>query len=70
MGRNHGFMEIPPDKTPNQDEMIVKLERGGVFVAVLANLTSIECIDFITECEIELVKISLVSKKTLYVGSY
>lgn len=43
---------------------------GGVFVAVRSNLTSVECIDFITDCELEMVKISLKNKKELYVASF
>ena len=43
---------------------------GGVFIAVQNNLTAIECIDFITDCELEYVKVSLKSKKVLYVGSF
>ena len=43
---------------------------GGVFVAVRSNLTAVECVDFITDCELDLVKISLKGKQELFVGSY
>lgn len=45
--------------------------RGGeVFIAVQYNLTAIECIDFITDCELEYVKVTLKSMKVLYIGSF
>ena len=43
---------------------------GGVFVAVRSNLTAVECVDFITDCELELVKISLKGRQELFVGSF
>ena len=43
---------------------------GGVFVAVRSNLTAVECVDFVTDCEIDLVKISLKGRQELFVGSF
>ena len=40
------------------------------FVAVRSNLTAVECVDFVTDCEIELVKISLKGRQELFVGSF
>ena len=39
----------------------------GVFIAVQNNISAVECVDFITGCEIEYAKITLKSKKTLYI---
>ena len=43
---------------------------GGVIVAVQSNITAVECVDFVTDCEIDLVKISLSGKKDVYIGSF
>ena len=43
---------------------------GGVFVAVRSNLTAVECVDFITDCELELVNVSLKGRQELFVGSF
>jgi len=40
---------------------------GGVFVAVQSNITSVECTENITDCELETVKISLKGKKDVYI---
>ena len=41
-----------------------------LFVAVRSNLTAVECVDFVTDCEIDLVKISLKGRQELFVGSF
>lgn len=43
---------------------------GGVFVAVQTNMTAVECVDFVTDCEIDFAKISLKGKKDIYIGSF
>ena len=74
-----------PDKTPTSDAIktseifpdnynVFRNDRGilggGVFIAVQNNISAVECVDFITGCEIEYAKITLKSKKTLYIGSF
>ena len=41
-----------------------------MFIAVQNNISAVECVDFITGCEIVYAKIDLKSKKTLYIGSF
>ena len=43
---------------------------GGVFVAVQSNITAVECVDFVTDCEIDFAKVTLKGKKELYIGSF
>ena len=43
---------------------------GGVFVAVQSNITAVECVDFVTGCEIDFAKVTLKGKKELYIGSF
>ena len=74
-----------PDKTPTSDAIktseifpdnynVFRNDRGilggGVFIAVQNNISAVECVDFITGCEIEYAKITLKPKKTLYIGSF
>ena len=74
-----------PGKTPTSDAIktseivldnyyVFQNDRGtlggGVFIAVQNNISAVECVDFITGCEIEYAKITLKSKKTLYIGSF
>ena len=74
-----------PGKTPTSDAIktseifpdnynVFRNDRGtlggGVFIAVQNNISAVECVDFITGCEIEYAKITLKSKKTLYIGSF
>ena len=35
-----------------------------------SNITAVECVDVVTDCEIDLVKISLKGKKDIYIGSF
>lgn len=42
---------------------------GGVFIAVQTNLSAIECVDFITDSEVN-TKIALKSKMVLYIGVF
>ena len=72
-----GLKGIRPGKPPSGDNIknseilpenytVFRNDRGtkgcGVFIAVQANLTAIESVDFITDCEIEIAKITLNSK--------
>ena len=43
---------------------------GGVFVAVQSNITAVECVDFVTDCEIDFAKVTQKGKKELYIGSF
>ena len=43
---------------------------GGVFVAVQSDITAVECVDFVMDCEIDFAKISLKGKKDIYIGSF
>ena len=43
---------------------------GGVFVAVQSNITAVECVDFVTDCEIDFAKVTLKGKKELYISSF
>ena len=76
---------IKPGKNPTHDAIknseifpenynIYRNDRssrgGGVFIAVQSNITSVECTDSITNCEIETVKISLKGRRDLYISSF
>ena len=41
-----------------------------MFVAVQSNITAVEYVDFVTDCEIDFAKISLKGKKDFYIGSF
>ena len=41
-----------------------------MFVAVQSNITAVECVDFVTNCEIDFAKVTLKGKKELYIGSF
>ncbi|WAR00742.1 hypothetical protein MAR_025114 [Mya arenaria] len=43
---------------------------GGVFIAVQSNIASVECVDGITNCEIETVESTLKGKKDFYISSF
>ena len=43
---------------------------GGVFIAVQKNISAVECVDFVTSCEVDFAKITLKAKKTLYIGTF
>ena len=48
-----------------------RTSRGeGVFVAVQSNITSVECTENTTDCELETIDISLKGKKDLLISSF
>ena len=44
-------------------EMTEKLLEGGVFNAVQKNISAVECVDFVTSCEVDFAKITLKAKR-------
>ena len=76
---------VKPGKSPTNDAIknseifpenynVFRNDRGtlgvGVFIAVQKNISALECVDFVTSCEVEYAKITLKSKKTLYIGTF